>query len=675
MNRKKLSIIIGGIVTAIIVATITLTLLVVNKVIQNPLGAIPIVLVDQTTLDGLSKKSGSSADTKRIDKSIIPPTNSWISGMVLQKTPLPVYPMPLSFLAKDTGFEVGLPNVQSTATVISGEHIPGITATIDGATSFSLTRYDKVSATLTYTAQSKQLGTTTLAEGSPFVFYRASSDSSLQLAGIGTNINTSESSSYLRYTKAGHDYVIRTQDGAKIAMSGSTASIVAPRGSLVTFYGLTGSGDDRLQEFAGNELSSVATSSTTSTNNATQTTFEYKTTDAKPTIFVPMSYSHLVANDSRIVTYDSIYGPMGAVVGNTFTTSVETVKPSNQLDLSRLSDAHKQQLIASLSADISKTSITAMDSYYAGKQLARAATLLDIAEQLGQTESSSQLKLLLNNAFAKRLDSHYFYYDPTLRGVAAQTNAFGSEDFNDHHFHYGYFIYAASILGKYDSAFLNSSQKQVNLLVADIASYAPSPNFPVERYYDPYAGHSWAAGLAPFTDGNNQESSSEAINAWNGVALWAKLTHNTQLISSASWMLSNEEAAARAAWRTVDTSVPYLKNFTSPLTSLNFGGKRTYSTFFSDEANTKLGIQLIPMSPMMLQYVQDGSSINVVTSASIRNDNYNVALGDYVLMYMALSQPQKAAQLVSKQQDAFIDDGNSRTYLDAWVFLLTDTPK
>jgi endo-1,3(4)-beta-glucanase len=635
MNRKKLSIIIGGIVTAIIVATITLTLLVVNKVIQNPLGAIPIVLVDQTTLDGLSKKSGSSADTKRIDKSIIPPTNSWISGLVLQKTPLPVYPMPLSFLAKDTGFEVGLPNVQSTATVISGEHIPGITATIDGATSFSLTRYDKVSATLTYTAQSKQLGTTTLAEGSPFVFYRASSDSSLQLAGIGTNINTSESSSYLRYTKAGHDYVIRTQDGAKIAMSGSTASIVAPRGSLVTFYGLTGSGDDRLQEFAGNELSSVATSSTTSTNNATQTTFEYKTTDAKPTIFVPMSYSHLVANDSRIVTYDSIYGPMGAVVGNTFTTSVETVKPSNQLDLSRLSDAHKQQLIASLSADISKTSITAMDSYYAGKQLARAATLLDIAEQLGQTESSSQLKLLLNNAFAKRLDSHYFYYDPTLRGVAAQTNAFGSEDFNDHHFHYGYFIYAASILGKYDSAFLNSSQKQ----------------------------------------GNNQESSSEAINAWNGVALWAKLTHNTQLISSASWMLSNEEATARAAWRTVDTSVPYLKNFTSPLTSLNFGGKRTYSTFFSDEANTKLGIQLIPMSPMMLQYVQDGSSINVVTSASIRNDNYNVALGDYVLMYMALSQPQKAAQLVSKQQDAFIDDGNSRTYLDAWVFLLTDTPK
>ena len=81
------------------------------------------------------------------------------------------------------------------------------------------------------------------------------------------------------------------------------------------------------------------------------------------------------------------------------------------------------------------------------------------------------------------------------------------------------------------------------------------------------------------------------------------------------------------------------------------------------------------MSPMMLQDVSDKASINTVTDASIHNDNYNVALGDYILMYTALSQPKKAAELVSKQEDGFIDNGNSRTYLDAWVYSFVDMPK
>jgi hypothetical protein len=33
------------------------------------------------------------------------------------------------------------------------------------------------------------------------------------------------------------------------------------------------------------------------------------------------------------------------------------------------------------------------------------------------------------------------------------------------------------------------------------------------------------------------------------------------------------------------------------------------------------------------------------------------------------------AELVSKQKDGFIDDGNSRTYLDAWIYSLVDMPK
>ena len=669
-ERKQATVTIIGLCAAIaVVATITIILGVSRKAMQDGSSHNDVSLVDQATLNQLTRKNGSTADIERIGGDIIPPTNSWISGMVLQKSPQPVYPMPLSFLAKDTGFEIGLPTVQSTATTITGGHQPGITATVDSATHVNLTRYDKVSATLAYTDGSQQLGTLTLAEGSPFVFYRANMDSILHIADIASI--TDHSSSYLRYTKAGHDYVVTAQNGAKISINGSTGALSMSKGSFATFYALPNSGSDKLRAFADNELQSVGTKNSRVNNNTIQTTFIYKTANNKPTVFVPMTYSQLSSKDSPLLVYDSIYGPMKAVSGTSFTTYVPAITPSNQLDLSHLSGTHKQQVVASLASDVAKTSITATDSYYAGKQLARAATLLSIAEQLHQTDVATKLKAVLNDAFAKRLNGQYFYYDTTLKGIAAQTKAFGSEDFNDHHFHYGYFIYAASILGKYDHAFLEKSQKFINLLIADIASPTASSAFPIERNYDPYAAHSWAAGLAPFADGNNQESSSEAINAWNGVALWAQLIHNDQLKSSAEWMLANEAATAKAAWRTVDTSQPYLKDFSSPLTSLNFGGKRTYATFFSNEANTKLGIQLIPMSPMMLQFASDAKAIDKSISTSIQDDDYNVALGDYDLMYLALSNPQKARELIGKQQDQFIDDGNSRAYLEAWIFSIT----
>lgn len=640
--------------------------------VTNPVSPIePLVaLVDRATLAALPIKNGSTATTSRLASGMMPPTNSWISGMVLQPTPLAVYPMPLSFLAKDTGFEFGLPTVQSTNTMISGSHVAGMVVGLDGATDFQLDRYDKVLARLNYRSHGQSLGSLTLAQGSPFVFYRAIKPTTLTISKLGL-VASGNSSSYLRYSSAGHDYALTASQGAIIKLSGATASVAAPGGSLVTMYGLPVGRLDQLRAMAGNELTGVTVTSAQNKTEAT-TTFEYKTIDNQPTVFAPMSYSQLATKASQVGTYDSIYGPMIARQGLKFTTTVPVTEPSNQLDLAIVSAIHRQQLIASLNQDVAVTTITAQDSYFAGKQLARAANLLDISEQLGQTATSQRLKSILSDGFAKRLGANFFYYDPTLKGIAAQTKSFGSEDFNDHHFHYGYFIYAASIFGRYDSDFLAQHQKQINLLVADIAAYTATNTFPLQRYFDPYSAHSWAAGLSPFADGNNQESSSEAINAYNGVAKWGQLINNPKLTDSAEWMLSNEAATAKSAWRTVDTSSADLKNYSSPLTSLNFGGKRTYSTFFSNESGAKLGIQLLPLSPAMLSFTSDGAVIDASVKASITGNNFNVALGDYDLMYLALRNPQQAVQLVAKQKDTFIDDGNSRTYLEAWTFYLTD---
>jgi len=573
--------------------------------------------------------------------------------------------MPLSFLAKDAGFEMGLPTVESTATVITGPHTPGISATLSSATSFSLTRYDKISASLTYRNANTSLGTLTLAEGSPFIYYRAKTDSTFTLSSIGAIVDAS--STYLRYTKSGHTYAVAGYDETTVSREGNAATVHVPANGLVTFYALPSASTDALHDLAGNELTNVSTVSKTE-NDRSLTTFTYHTANNKATVFVPMGYSDTSPQSTPLAQYESIYGPMKAIRGNEFTLSAPLVSAGDTLNLAHLSEGEKKQVIASLQTDIASTSITAQDSYFAGKGLARAANLLKLAESLGQTDKSAQLIAILKSAFASRLTPEYFYYDTALHGLAATTAAFGSEDFNDHHFHYGYFLYAASILASYDTSFLTEYRARINLLAADIASYADSKDFPQQRNYDAYAQHGWAAGLSPFADGNNQESSSEAINAWNGAALWGKVTKNNALEQSALWMLSNESATAQRAWRTPTATLQtsYLKSYTSPVSSLNFGGKRTYGTFFSDETSAKLGIQLIPMVPSMQQFAKDGSEINATVSRTISGDNFNVPLGDYILMYQALSDPTRAKAILSKQTT--IDDGNSKTYLEAWVF-------
>jgi len=617
-------------------------------------------LVSQAALRALPHKSASAADTSHLGKGLIPPADMWLSGLALQKTPQAVYPLPLSFLAKDTGFEIGLPTVTSTPTEIAGEHVPGMTAQLD-ATGYKLTRYDKMSAMLTYSNGSRTLSKLILSEGSPFVFYTASTKNTLHLSGINPADVLAHEHHYVRYRSNGHIYAV-SSPAAEVTVSTSGIDIALEPNDTVTLYGLPGS-KDVLRPYAGNVIRSVSVSHRQQ-GNKVQTSFDYRTANGKPTVFAVPTYETVAG--THLAHYSSVYGQMAVIAGTRFTATVPTVTPDDELDLSKLAVNQKNQLRGLLAKDVAATKIDQHDSYYAGKQLARAANLLSIAEQLGQTNAANTLKHRLTQAFTERLKPGYFYYDTTLKGVAATTAAFGSQDFNDHHFHYGYWLYAGSIMAHYDHSFVGAYGDQLNLLAADIASYDPGSQFAVTRYYDPYAAHGWADGLAPFADGNDQESSSEAIHAWNGVALWGKITGNTALEQTGQWMLANENHTAAATWRSVDTSDPALRSYTSPVVGIAFGGKRTYSTWFSDKAAAKLAIQLIPMDPSMAISFASDKHIDQTIHASIQNADYNVPLGDYALMYLSLAKPPEAAQLLSKQ--TVIDDGDSATYLHAFVF-------
>jgi endoglucanase Acf2 len=375
--------------------------------------------------------------------------------------------------------------------------------------------------------------------------------------------------------------------------------------------------------------------------------------------------------------YPSIYGQLSLCSGTTLAWASPHITPDDSLPIDRLSAKQKDALKAQVAKDADASPDLPTDTYFGGKGLYRLANLLDLATQLGADDSAATVKKQLSSALEKWTDpkgcasrkTECFVYDPEVRGMVGLEASFGADEFNDHHFHYGYFLYAASVAAAHDPKLARKIAPVINLLAADLATSGASRSFPVRRTFDAYAGHSWASGYSPFADGNNQESSSEAVSAWNGLALWAGVTKNESLKSEAEWMLSSEAASATAYWTDFDTSAQVYQGYQHSIVPLNWGGKRDYATWFSAEPNAKLSILLLPMSPVSGYLGGDPKRIEKNLEQAAPN-GYDVTLGDYLIMYAAMAGDERKAQAL-KDAEALpenrIDNGDSRSYLLAWI--------
>jgi Glycosyl hydrolase family 81 C-terminal domain len=98
----------------------------------------------------------------------------------------------------------------------------------------------------------------------------------------------------------------------------------------------------------------------------------------------------------------------------------------------------------------------------------------------------------------------------TTNGVADLYADYGSGWYSDHHFHYGYFAYAAATLAKLDVPYWEANKIPMETIIRDFCNPDPTdPDFPFARHKDFFDGHSWASGLYPQANGKGQESSSE----------------------------------------------------------------------------------------------------------------------------------------------------------------------
>lgn len=173
--------------------------------------------------------------------------------------------------------------------------------------------------------------------------------------------------------------------------------------------------------------------------------------------------------------------------------------------------------------------------YYAGKTLARLASLVWIMKDVVNsppytTTGLNHLKSEMARYIQNR-QKYPLYYDDTWKGLVSNAGFndpgadFGNTYYNDHHFHYGYFVYAAAVIATVDPEWLNQGDNKVwvNSLVKDFAeSDYNGRDYPFSRAFDWWHGHSWAKGLFESGDGKDEESTSEDGFASFAVKMWGK---------------------------------------------------------------------------------------------------------------------------------------------------------
>jgi len=188
--------------------------------------------------------------------------------------------------------------------------------------------------------------------------------------------------------------------------------------------------------------------------------------------------------------------------------------------------------------------------YFAGKALAKYAEICLVANDILKdstltTTCLSKLKSAFSR-FSSNQQPAPLCYDFVWRGLISTAGLsdpgadFGNTYYNDHHYHYGYFVHTAAIIGHLDSAWLTQSNVDyVNSLVRDVANPSSSdPYYPVFRSFDWFVGHSWSKGLFSSADGKDEESGSEDYNFAYGMKLWGIVTKNSAMHARANLMLA-----------------------------------------------------------------------------------------------------------------------------------------
>ncbi len=616
------------------------------------------------------------------------PTNAWWENIILGKNR--IAPEPYQIQVVDNGFLCCYP-VQVFAQDSQGmQHIT--TQFLQNFTlefaekmgSWAVTKYDDLTVTLKWTAANGQSATSVIAQGCPYLSMAYTGTTPLlttqhAITSINgfTNQGSYTGSKFKIVLNNKQTWIVYCSSPLVFTVSGNQLLAGAPFTGVIRLACLVNASDEAILD---QYVTAIPTGGTVSAQyGATNMAYTFNWNVAGSGSLLMCALPHhmdiIQAPTTVTTSWRSMKGETTGVVGNSWTL-VEQM-PQIQWRAPRpINPAYKDAIAAQLKKDANFVASSTSDTYFAGKSLAKAALLVLIAEELGDTDSATRLRNNLKASLTTWLSESLFTYDTTWGGMqfapaGRDTGAdFGFNYYNDAPYHAGYIVYACSVLAKGDPGWMAAYKDKVTMLLHHYAN--PDLNdsrFIPRRCKDMYVGHSWVAGLFDFADSRDEESTSEAIAGYFGAMLWGVATGDTAAQNYGALLMAMEIRSARKYWHVYNGNNVYGSQWTSNGVGIQWGTKQDDSTWFDNHLSCRRGIQVIPVNNATELYVEPAWVQAMALSgelAKMQAENFGT-WPTFVNAMLAVIDKATAWNNVNAMSDAQIDDGASRTSLMYFV--------
>ncbi|ESW11476.1 hypothetical protein PHAVU_008G033200 [Phaseolus vulgaris] len=380
--------------------------------------------------------------------------------------------------------------------------------------------------------------------------------------------------------------------------------------------------------------------------------------------------------------YRSIDGDLVGVVGDSWILQTDRI-PVTWYSNNGVETNSYDEIVSALVKDVqalNSSAIGTTSSYFYGKRVGRAARLALIAEEVSFSKVVPTVTDFLKEAIEPWLDGTFegngFLYENKWGGLVTKLGStdssadFGFGVYNDHHYHLGYFLYGIAVLAKIDPEWGQKYKPQVYSLVTDFMNLGQryNRNYPRLRCFDLYTLHSWAAGVTEFEDGRNQESTSEAVNAYYSAALVGLAYGDSSLVATGSTLVALEILAAQTWWHVKVEDNLYEEEFAKDnrIVGIVWANKRDSKLWWAgaDCRECRLGIQVLPLLPITETLFSDADYVKELvewTFPSLSSEGWKG------MTYALQGVYDKQTALQNIRTLKGFDDGNSYSNLLWWI--------
>ncbi|XP_015880475.3 glucan endo-1,3-beta-D-glucosidase 1 [Ziziphus jujuba] len=625
------------------------------------------------------------------------PTNAFYQNFVIGNGDQPEYVHPYVVKSTNSSLSVSFPSFLLNASLIYYILVPDLTISAsnntnpDSQKSHIVSSYDDLSVTVDFPSSNLRFF---LVRGSPYITFSVSDETQVSISTGNSILSIFSSNSRKKHTvKLKNNQTWLIYASSSVSFAHSSTKLVSDAFSGTIRIAIKPDSNSKHEKILDRFSNRYPVSGEAAFKKPFSLEYRWqKKGNGDLLMLAHPLHLRLISKDDRDVTilkdfkYKSIDGDLVGVVGDSWVLKT-TPGPVTWHSINGIKEESHAEIISALRKDVgalNSTSMATTSSYFYGKLIARAARFALIAEEVSFPEVIPTVKKFLKDNIEPWLNGTFqgngFLYEHKWGGIVTKMGAvdtaadFGFGIYNDHHFHLGYFIYSMAVLAKLDPAWGRKYRPQAYSLVEDYLNFGKQPNqtYPRVRNFDFYQLHSWAAGLTVFPSGRNQESTSEAINAYYAAALMGIAYRDTHLTAFASMVATLEILSAQTWWHVREGDKLYGEEFTKDnrVVGVLWSTKRDTALWFAppEWRECRLGIQVLPLLPITevvfpdVDYVKD--LVNW-TYPALKRDG--VAEGWKGFLYAMEGIYDNDGALKNIRSLASHDDGNSLSNLLWWI--------